>query len=333
VESTFLARYRPSIAEGLRCVLAGGEPLRSVLRYHVGLEDASGAPAEALGELIRPSLVLLVAEGLGGDREAALAAAVSLELVHEFSRIRDDVRDRARMRHGRPTVRNRCGEAEAINAGDSALAFALAVARTAGDTVLDRIVRAAIETIEDRALASSFEARWPNVDEYTDMIDRKTGALFRCACELGCVVSGAPREMRTAFDEVGRDLGRACRIRDDLREIWDNEPALGEPLGVDVRRWRTSYPVVAAATKAGEGERRMLKAAFAAETPSGGAVGKAVEMMERLGVREDGAREVDGHLGRALSKLERLPWGEDGTRRMKELCEFLRPAVPPGGGR
>ena len=144
VESTLLSRFRSTIVEGLRCVLSGDTPLRDVLRYHVGLEDESGAPAEALGKLVRPSLTLLIADELGGDPELALSAALSLELVHEFSLIHDDVQDGDETRRGRPTIWNRYGEAQAINAGDLMLVLALTEARSTGDELLGRVLDAAI---------------------------------------------------------------------------------------------------------------------------------------------------------------------------------------------
>ena len=231
------AGYRPILVAELRRVLAGEGPLRTVLRYHVGLEDASGAPVEALGKLIRPSLTLLVAAELGGDPRAAVPAAAALELVHEFSLIHDDVQDRDEVRRGRPTVWRRWGEAQAINAGDLMLALALAEAGRAGDAVRERVVDATVEMIEGQALDVSFDVV-TTLDEYTDLIDRKTGALFRCACELGGIVAGASPKVREHLDGIGRELGRAYQIRDDVLD--------------DLRPPKKLYPVVAA-TEKGDG--------------------------------------------------------------------------------
>ena len=329
---TFVSRYRSRIVERLRCVLAGNAPLRNVLRYHVGLEDETGAPNQAFGKLVRPSLTLFIAEELGGDPEDALSAAVSLELVHGFSLVHDDVQDGDEMRRGRPTVWSRWGEPQAINAGDLMLALALAEAGAAGDAVLKRLLDAVIEMIEGQALDVSFEARWPRMDEYAAMIDKKTGALFRCACELGAVLADAPREVRNRLNGIGRELGRAVQIRDDLLGIWGSESELGKPVRADLRRRKKSYPVVAAAGRANDGEWRILEAAFEKEMPSDEALREVVETMERLGVRESGAHEVNVHLEGVLSESERLPVSEDGMQQMRALCESLR-WTPEGSAR
>jgi geranylgeranyl diphosphate synthase type I len=324
VEPKLLSRYRPMIVDGLRSALSGGAQLREVLRYHVGLEDESGAPAEVFGKLIRPAIILFIVEELGGDPEFALSAAAALELAHEFSLIHDDVQDGDDTRRGRPTVWSRWGESQAINAGDLMLALALVEAQKLGDAVLGRLLNAVIEMIEGQALDLSFEARWPSMDEYTAMIDRKTGALFRCTWELGAILAGARQETRDRLNKIGRELGRAVQIRDDLLGIWGSESELGKPIGADLRRRKKSYPVVAAAEAVDDGGRRILEAAFAMETLSDGALSEVVEMMERLGVRQNGAHEVNVHLEEVLSELERLPVSEDGMQQMREACESLR---------
>ena len=333
METTLLSRYRPTIVEGLRRVLSGEGPLRNVLRYHVGLEDEFGGSTEAPGKLIRPSITLFIAEELGGDAEAALPAAVALELVHEFSLIHDDVQDGDEMRRGRPTVWSLWGESQAINAGDLMLALAMTEARTAGVEALGRLLDAVIGMVEGQALDVSFEERWPDMAEYIAMVDKKTGALFRCACESGAIIVGAPRGVRDRLNGLGRELGRAVQIRNDLLGVWGSESELGGPIGADLRRRKKSYPVVAAAGRADDGERRILEAAFAAETLSDEALRRIVETMEQLGVREDGAHEVNAHLVDVLSESERLPISEDGVQELRELCDSLRLTNTPGDAR
>jgi geranylgeranyl diphosphate synthase type I len=76
-----------------------------MVAYHLGFEDKKGARLAAYpGKLLRPSLLLFIYEVLGGEPEAALPAAVALELVHSFSLAHDDIQDRDEERHGRPTA-------------------------------------------------------------------------------------------------------------------------------------------------------------------------------------------------------------------------------------
>lgn len=333
MESRLVARYRLTIEDGLRRALAGDAPLREVLRYHVGLEDESGAPTEALGKLIRPAIVLRIAEELGGNPDVALSAAVSLELVHEFSLIHDDVEDGDKTRRGRPTVWSRWGEPQAINAGDLMLSLALVEAGSVGDEALGRLLDAVVEMVEGQALDVSFETRWPSMSEYIAMIDKKTGALFRCACELGAILAGGPHEVRDRLNEVGRELGRAYQIRDDLLGIWGSKTESVKPASADLRRRKKTYPTAAIMAKGDEHERRALQAALAVGKIPDETMGWIVATMKRLRVREDGIRQVNEHLNRVLAGLERLPLTETAMGEMEELCESLRLTKAPGGAR
>src|SRR5437667_8519 len=106
-----LNRFRPFVEQELRDVLRGSdEPLYDLQRYHLGWQDASGAPASVeTGKLLRPALCLLCCQAVGGEYERALPAAAALELVHNFSLIHDDIEDDSRFRHGRPAVWDQWG--------------------------------------------------------------------------------------------------------------------------------------------------------------------------------------------------------------------------------
>ncbi len=328
------AGYRPILVEELRRVLAGDGPLRSVLRYHVGLEDASGEPAEALGKLIRPSLTLLIADELGGDRRKAVAAALALELVHEFSLIHDDVQDRDEVRRGRPTVWRQWGEAQAINAGDLMLVLALAEAGRAGDAVRGRVLDATVEMIEGQALDVSFDGRCSTRKEYFGIVDRKTGALFRCACELGAIVAGVSPKVRDRLNGIGRELGRAYQIRDDfaddLLEALKRDVELGKRPVKEFRRWWTLHHLVAARRK----ERSLLLRKLekiGSEEDLNRLLARAPKTSGGAEAGGEARAEVNRCLENVLVAFQRLPSSESGLREIRALCESLR--LDEGGAR
>jgi geranylgeranyl diphosphate synthase type I len=327
VEPKPFAGYRSILVEELRRVLAGKGPLRSILRYHVGLEDASGAPAEALGKLIRPSLTLLIADEFGGDPQAAVTAAVGLEMVHEFSLIHDDIQDRDEVRRGRPTVWRQWGDSQAINAGDLMLVLALAEAGRAGDAVRGRVLDATVEMIEGQALDVSFGNRRPTRKKYLETIDRKTGALFRCACELGAIVAGASPKVRERLNTIGRELGRAFQIRDDLRddllEALRKDAVFGRPSEGDLRRWWKSYLAVAATTRGDSDTLRILEKIGSNEDLNR-LLARVSKTPRDPKVREEGRAEVNRRLENVLVAFQRLPFSDRGIGEIRALCESLR---------
>ena len=316
---SLLDRYRDRIESGLRGALRGETSLLRILRYHVGLGDGGAS----LGKLIRPSLVLFTAEELGGRVDDALPAAVGLELVHGFSLIHDDLQDRDETRRGRPSVWVRWGSAEAINAGDLMHAIALQTALSAGPAAAERLVAATCEMIEGQSMDLAFERRFVTEEEYLAMVDRKTGALFRCAFELGGLCARADAGAIEVFSAIGADVARAFQIRDDALGIWGDGEAIGKPVGSDVRRKKKSYPVVAGHAEASSEDRRRLEGIYAEEAVVEEDVAWVVALLDRLGARARAEAAVEARSGRALGAVERAPFTPEGRRALCELIEGL----------
>ncbi len=89
-----------------------------MLTYHMGW-SGDGAGPEATGKRIRPLLVLLTCAACGAEWQRALPAAASIELIHNFSLVHDDIQDGSDLRRGRTTVWKKWGMPQAINAGDA----------------------------------------------------------------------------------------------------------------------------------------------------------------------------------------------------------------------
>src|SRR5882724_7015075 len=121
-----LAWSRTAVDGALRTAVAQlPASMRRVASYHFGWCDSEGKPASGdTGKAVRPALALLCAQAAGGDPEAAVPAAVAVELVHNFSLLHDDVMDRDLMRRHQPAAWTVFGTADAILAGSALLSLA-----------------------------------------------------------------------------------------------------------------------------------------------------------------------------------------------------------------
>jgi geranylgeranyl diphosphate synthase type I len=318
-----LDRYREAIVAGLRRSLDDEGPLSVILRYHVGLADREGGPADALGKLLRPALVLFTAEELGGSVEAAMPAAVGLELVHGFSLIHDDVQDRDDLRRGRPTVWRIWGVPEAINAGDRMQALAIRNTLEAGPEAAEILLDATVRMIDGQSMDLSFEDRFVEPDDVLRMIDRKTGALFVCAFELGGACAGAEVSVRESLRAIGRSVGRAFQLQDDVLGIWGDGDLTGKPVGSDVRRRKKSYPIVLGAAAASGEDRARLEELYAKPDIDEGDVAWVVGMLDRLAIRSQVLDAVALHVDDAKTAAQRLPVRDEARAELVELIEFL----------
>ncbi len=310
------------------------DELTTMLRYHLGWVDRAGAPIEGgSGKRLRPGLCLLVAESLHGEWQPALPAAAALELVHNFSLIHDDIQDRSHLRRFRETVWSIWGEAQAINAGDAMLIIAeqalleaaLAPEVTVGAlTLLNRTCRALCE-------GQYLDMRWEHersigVEQYVEMIERKTARLFQCAAELGALSVGASSAAQRQCAAYGSALGMAFQVVDDLLGVWGPEAETGKTASLDITTRKKTLPVVlglASATASPERERlhelygldRDLTAEETAE---------AARALETLGVREETTAIARRFRAQALSELD-----HPAIRSHADLLrEFLATALP-----
>ncbi|MEN6592899.1 MAG: short chain isoprenyl diphosphate synthase IdsA [Methanobacterium sp.] len=218
------------------------------------LYDASKHLIKAGGKKIRPALVLLTTEAVGGNIEGAYKTAAAVELIHTFSLIHDDIMDEDEMRRGKPSVHTLWGEPMAILAGDVlfSLAFEL-VAQTQVDDVpanrvikaLNTVVDACIKICEGQACDMSFEEKFDvGESEYLNMIYKKTAALIAAATKSGAILGGGTAEQVEALSQYGELIGMAFQIQDDYLDVVSDEEKLGKPVGSDVVEGKMTLMVV-----------------------------------------------------------------------------------------
>lgn len=328
-------RYRPELDAAMREILDRGEPelLYRMMRYHLGWEDPEGRPIEAdSGKALRPTLLLLACETLGGDWRQALPAAAALELVHNFSLVHDDIQDQDRERRHRPTVWAVWGQAQAINAGDGLLTLAhqaayaveergvpAAKALDVGRTIDSRT----LEMVEGQCLDLSFEGQ-PEVSlgDYLGMVGRKTGALLDGALTIGALVASDEPPVVEAFGRCGRLLGLAFQVRDDMLGVWGAESETGKPAGADIRRRKKSLPLVYALSARGE-ERDRVAAIFGQAEMSDGDVEEVIQALDALGAPDFCRSLASAKKAEALAQLDGAGLAARDYRELQEVADFV----------
>ena len=249
-----LSRYKDVLDLALKDAISDRRIfLYDMLRYCMGWSDAYGAPLETKkGKGIRPSLCLFTCDALGGDIEKALPAAVSLELIHNFSLIHDEIQDSDEIRHHRPTLWNVWGIPKALVAGNVMRVLAdKSMSTMPSDhskllTVSSSIVsEACLEMIEGQYMDISFEGGdGISVDQYMKMISHKTGALLRSSVHIGAVIGSRGGRVADIFREIGIKLGFMFQIRDDILGTWGETTSTGKPVGSDIRRKKNTLPII-----------------------------------------------------------------------------------------
>ncbi|WP_214319773.1 polyprenyl synthetase family protein [Nonomuraea sediminis] len=317
-----LLRVRRLAEPALREAIAGLHPWgERMASFTLGWADVDGRPYEGDGgKSLRPAIAMLAAEAVGATAEAALPGAVAVELVHAFSLVHDDIIDRDERRRHRPALWKAYGVGPAILAGDALLALAIGRLAREGDPLAGRYLSSAlIDLVHGQTLDMAFEDRpWigpeaVTVAEYTEMAAGKTGSLLAAAASLGVILGGAP-SLAEPMWQMGRDLGVAFQIADDLLGIWGDPSQTGKPVYSDLRRAKKTLPVLAALPVSPE-----LAALLGVET-SDEDHREAAELIERAGGRATALDLAESHLTAALTTLrDTLPEADS----LHALCAAL----------
>jgi geranylgeranyl diphosphate synthase type II len=224
--------------------------------FPVSVHEAMRYSLFAGGKRVRPILAIAAAEALGAKTSDLLPLAGSLELVHTYSLIHDDLpaMDDDDRRRGRPTCHKVYGEAIAILAGDGLLNMAFEVLSDPRRTKAVSANRL-LSIIKEIGTASGvhgmvggqvvdMESEGKDIDlptlEYIHT--HKTGALIRASVRVGALYAKASEKRLKALTRYGEMVGLAFQIADDILDIIGKQDEIGKDVGSDLKKGKKTFP-------------------------------------------------------------------------------------------
>ncbi|AUF96236.1 geranylgeranyl pyrophosphate synthase [Pseudomonas sp. 02C 26] len=233
--AVYLARLRAELDSRLSELLPEVGHERDLLA--AAMRESALAP----GKRLRPLLLLLTAESLGGCKAAALDLGCAIEMVHAASLVLDDLpcMDNAALRRGRPTLHLAFGEDVAILAAIALLSRAFGVVaalHTVEPEQRNRLIAIMSQTIGAHGLVKGQlqdlrdGATVRSAEQITETNQLKTGVLFAAIMDMACLLGHAHEGVRQPLQRFASELGQAFQLQDDLR---DCDPDTGKDLGKD----------------------------------------------------------------------------------------------------
>lgn len=242
----FIADYTPKINDTLESLLVGSdipETLRESMLYSI----------QAGGKRIRPLLVLATLKDLKVESKDALFIAASIELIHTYSLIHDDLpsMDDDDLRRGKPTNHKVYGEAIAILAGDAMQTLAFGTLANLKHTepkkalMLVHLLAAASGEkgmVAGQVLDIEGEKQPLTLAELQQIHASKTGALLSCCIESAAVLANLQEAELAALKNYAKNIGIAFQIQDDILDVTATTEELGKNAGSDEASEKTTYP-------------------------------------------------------------------------------------------
>jgi geranylgeranyl diphosphate synthase type I len=283
------------------------------------LYEASRHLISAGGKRLRPYLTVKACEAVGGLAKYAIPFAASLEILHNFTLVHDDVMDNDELRRGKPTVHKKFGEPMAILAGDLLFAKVYqavldhAPPHMSSDEVvlaLAKMTDAIVLLCEGQALDISYpQAMDVTEKDYIDMIGGKTSALFMACAEVGAIAGQASKAQVAALGRFAWDAGLAFQIVDDLLGITADEEKLGKPVGSDIKEGKKTLIMIHALTNADENQMKVLKTAVGVADADKDAIESVVKTLEEIGSIQYAVDEAEKYTASAFKSIKDIPEG------------------------
>ena len=197
------------------------------------------------GKRIRPMLLLLTARMLGEITPASIRLAAVVEFIHNATLVHDDIIDGADTRRGRPSANSTWGNPMTVLAGDWLYmqSFAVALGERNLD-ILSTLIEVTQKMVEGELLQLTLIGKSEaSPEELLDIVERKTGWLFSGCMKLPGIVAGLDPVSIDTLADIGRNMGMAFQLVDDLLDLTSTQATLGKPVGNDLRDGKVTLPV------------------------------------------------------------------------------------------
>src|ERR1051325_316008 len=197
------------------------------------------------GKRLRPALLLLTAKMLGEVSPMDIRLGAVVEFIHNATLVHDDIIDAADTRRGRPSANSHWGNSMTVLAGDWLYmqSFAVALGEKNLD-VLNTLIDITQKMVEGELLQLTFLGKSEITErQLLDIVERKTAYLFSGCTKLPAIAAGMNHGSAELLAEIGKCLGMAFQLVDDLLDLTSTQDVLGKPVASDLKEGKMTLPV------------------------------------------------------------------------------------------
>ena len=259
------------------------------------------------------------------QKDQLLDLGCAIELIHLATLLHDDVIDQSLLRRGKQSVHLRWGVSEAVLVGDFIYSRAFEIlVQISNPQVLALTAQATNRLAEgevEQLLSATQTDR--SASSYFDVISKKTGALFGCACAAAASISGAEHDQCNALYQLGMGVGVAFQIIDDIIDYTGTSSGMGKQPGDDYHEGKVTLPLIMLLARSQPNSRVHQLIA----NPHRDHVPELLTLMQEQDVFACCVEAAQQQLAPALAVLNALPDGPAKTLLNDEMEQLLHLAV------
>jgi len=291
------------------------------------------------GKRLRPALAIACCNMLGGKIEDVLYPAASLEILHNYSLIADDIIDKSVLRRGKPTCWFKLGKsiAQCVEINYGAAIFQGAIRSKKPQEISELLAKTIKTLIDGEILDILFEQssrdnepfvrqnRYQKLidDDYFEMVSKKTAALIQASCEIGGIVSAAKEKDLEKLREYGLNFGKAFQIQDDILDIFGAQKSFGKRRGQDIADGKMGNIVILFSSRefSSQNKKRFLEIIKKGNV-NNKEVSEVVEMIKKTNSLSQASLLGKKFIDEAKKSLNSLPKNE-GNDILRAMADFV----------
>ena len=259
------------------------------------------------------SVALLIAHQLyRQDYQNALDAALAVEMFHNFTLIHDDIMDNASLRRGSDTVHKKWNKNIAILSGDTLLVKSYMMLLNLDSKIQNQVIKKFSETAvvvcEGQQMDMDFEKQSHlNIEDYINMIEKKTSVLFATSFEIGSIIGGASKSDQNLLYQFGLNLGIAFQLQDDLLDLYADQSKFGKKVGGDIIANKKTFLFLKSLSLANAKQKEdILKLYSSTDFNSSEKISKVKSIFDSLSIYENTSKIINVYHKRALESLKKI---------------------------
>jgi len=290
------------------------------------------------GKMLRPAILLLACEAVGGETDLAIPAAAAMEMSHIWTLVHDDILDNDNLRRGGPSIHayykekfkglisddelDEWSKNTAILVGDIQQAWAINLMAGLDNRIKPDLFRFLVRdltnwaatVLEGEMLDVEYSKRnFDKVNEQMvlDMLIKKTALTFKFAGKFGALIGLNQLELDNklvkTLEELCFNAGIAFQLKDDILGILGNEKQLGKPIGSDIREGKKTVIVIHAYHQANDDQKELIESILGNNNASFNQINKVHKLFSDLGSIEYVENLANSYIRRAETALDALP--------------------------
>ena len=264
---------------------------------------------KASGKRVRPLLTLAFAAQLNEFSRKPIVLAAAVEFIHTATLLHDDVVDESDLRRGKKTANIIWGNEFSVLAGDFLFAqsFELMV-ETGSLEALSSLATASCKITQGEFQQMQI-ANKPDtsIEDYFDVIGKKTAELFGASCQSGIIVAGGNQNQQIAAYDYGFNLGLAFQIIDDLMDFSQSSNKMGKNLGDDFKLGKTTLPIILVWQKSDQKEKSFWNRTLVDLNQKPSDLKTALEILDKYNVFSECKNIAIEFVNKSLKSIEIFP--------------------------